>query len=158
MQTKTKGRDEPFMYSKKAVSSAENVNSAPAASPASQTNAPLASPRLINLDRLPMRKEGSKTAIILHDTQYNVMIDGGAFAGTGSLVHARQQNLIIDSARLPNAAHAKGVMFIHVWIVLETGAPYLAQHASFTQGLKKEKALVRGTWGVLPAAGWQPHR
>ena len=47
-------------------------------------------------------------------------------------------------------------MIIHVWMVIEPGAPYLAQHAALMQGLKTEKALVRDTWGVKPAPGLEP--
>ena len=47
-------------------------------------------------------------------------------------------------------------MIIHVWMVIEPGAPYMAQHAGIHKGLKSENALVRDTWGVKPAAGVEP--
>lgn len=47
-------------------------------------------------------------------------------------------------------------MVIHVWMLLEEGAPYLCQHASLQQGLKEHKALVRGTWGAAPVPGLEP--
>ena len=84
------------------------------------------------------------------------MIDGGAFAATGSPLHARTQNVVANNIRLANAARARGVMVIHVWMVCEPGHPFLAQHASLMQGLKGENALVRGTWGVAPAPGLEP--
>ncbi|MEM9762277.1 MAG: cysteine hydrolase, partial [Pseudomonadota bacterium] len=49
-----------------------------------------------------------------------------------------------------------GVTVIHVWMVCEPGHPKLAQHAPLFQGLWGENALVRGTWGVQPAAGLEP--
>jgi gluconolactonase len=146
VQTKTKGRDEPFMYPRRQARPA-----APAAGPA-----PAVQSTLEIKDPLGFRIEGSRTAMIIQDIQNDVMIDGGAFASTGSPDHARQQNLVANVARLADAARARGVMVIHVWMVIEPGAPYLAQHAALMQGLKSENALVRGTWGVQPVPGLEP--
>jgi len=85
-----------------------------------------------------------------------VMMDGGAFAETGSPEHAKAQNLLGNVRRLADAVRSRGGMIIHVWMVLEPGAPYLAQHAPLQRGLKDHNALVRGTWGVEPAPGVEP--
>ena len=102
------------------------------------------------------RIDPSRTAMIIQDLQNDVMIEGGAFAETGSPIHARRQNVVANAARLASVARAKGVMVIHVWMVCEPGHPFLAQHAALMQGLKGENALVRGTWGVEPVKGLEP--
>ncbi|MEL6523438.1 MAG: isochorismatase family protein [Pseudomonadota bacterium] len=140
VRTKTQGRSEAFMTPK-----------APTAAPSPQASTP-AQPGLQLKNRVD-RIEGSRAALILQDLQNDVMIDGGAFAATGSPDHARQQNVVANAQRLAAAARAKGVMVIHVWMVCEPGHPHLAQYAPLFQGLKGESALVRGTWGVEPAAG-----
>lgn len=146
VRTKTRGRNEPFM-------SARARATAPAAP--QPTGQAVASPALITVP-IKERIIGGRTALILQDLQNDVIIDGGAFAASGAPDHARAQNVIANAARLAAAARAKGVMVIHVWMVCEPGHPYLAQHAGLMQGLKGENALVRDTWGVLPAPGVEP--
>jgi gluconolactonase len=144
VRTKTQGRSEAFMSPRAAV--AEPVHQKPTAAPA----------HILQVKTQINRIEASRTALILQDLQNDVMIDGGAFADTGSPLHARKQNVVANVKRLATAARAKGVMVIHVWMVCEPGHPHLAQHAALMQGLKGERALVRGTWGVEPAAGLEP--
>jgi gluconolactonase len=149
VQTRTKGRDEPFMFPRRRAADAARP-AAPAAT------APRPASQLTLKSHLDFRIDGKRSALILQDIQNDVMMDGGAFAATGSPEHARAQNLIANAARLAEAARRHGVMVIHVWMVLEPGAPYLAQHAALMQGLKRENALVRGTWGVQPVPGLEP--
>lgn len=145
LQTKTKGRDEPFMYPKP-VQRRPQLQTQPRTMP---------TPGLITVP-LKDRIIGSRSALILQDLQNDVIMDGGAFAVSGSPEHARTQNVLANAARLATAARANGVMVIHVWMVCEPGHPFLAQHAALMQGLKKENALVRGTWGAKPAPGVEP--
>ncbi|MDA8585008.1 isochorismatase family protein [Rhodobacteraceae bacterium] len=142
--TKTKGRDEPFMT--------PNVATPRAAPPPTNTTAPA----LNVLDRLDFRIDPHRTAMIIQDLQNDVMMDGGAFAATGSPDHARSQDVVANVRRLATAARARGVMVLHVWMVCEPGHPHLAQHAALMQGLKGENALVRDTWGVQPVPGLDP--
>lgn len=144
LKTKTRGRDEPFMRA---------TIAAPAVQP---TGKPTMTNDLILQDRLDFRIDGGRTAMILQDLQNDVMMDGGAFAQTGSPDHARSQNVLSHVRRLADAVRARGGMIIHVWMVLEPGAPYLCQHAGLQRGLKDNNALVRGTWGVEPAPGVEP--
>lgn len=147
VETLTKGRDEPFMYPRRTPRRA----AAPAPEPARP-----AVPGLVLRERLGFRIEGARTALILQDLQNDVIMDGGAFAASGSPDHARAQNVIANAARLAAAARGRGVMVIHVWMVIEPGAPYLAQHAPLMQSLRSANALVRGTWGVAPVDGLAP--
>lgn len=147
VQTRTKGRDEPFMYPRRATARPSTVPRSPAAVPA---------PALNVKRSLEFRIDGKRTALILQDLQNDVIIDGGAFAASGAPDHARSQDVVANAARLAEAARGRGVMVIHVWMVIEPGAPYLAQHAALMQSLKSENALVRGTWGAAPADGLAP--
>jgi gluconolactonase len=45
---------------------------------------------------------------------------------------------------------------IHVWYIVEEGAPGLKLNAPLFNGVKDTNALVRGTWGAAPADGLEP--
>ena len=49
-----------------------------------------------------------------------------------------------------------GVPVIHVWYIVEAGAPGLELNAPLFNGVKDANALVRGTWGAAPADGLEP--
>ena len=97
-----------------------------------------------------------RAALIVQDMQNDVIIDGGAFADSGSPDHAREQNVVANVQRLADACRAKGVPVIHVWYLVEPGAPGLKLNAPLFQGVKDTNALVRGTWGAAPAEGLEP--
>ena len=97
-----------------------------------------------------------RTALIIQDMQNDVIIEGGAFAESGSPQHAKEQNVVENSAKLADACRAKGVPVIHVHYIVEAGAPGLKQNAPLFQGVKEANALVRGTWGAAPADGLEP--
>ena len=97
-----------------------------------------------------------RCALIIQDMQNDVMMDGGAFASSGAPNHARQQNVVANSRRLAEACRARGVMIIHVWFVVEPGAPGLTLNCPLFEGLADSKGLVRGSWGVQPAPGLEP--
>ena len=146
VQTKTTGRSEAFM-TPHAPTGSQDAQSGQASS---------TSAHALQIKDQIDRINPKRTALILQDLQNDVMIEGGAFAETGSPQHAKSQNVVANTMRLAEIARAKGVMVIHVWMVCEPGHPFLAQHAALMQGLKGENALVRGTWGVAPAPGLEP--
>ena len=94
-----------------------------------------------------------RTAMLIQDMQNDVIIDGGAFAESGSPQHAKDQNVVANVADLAAACRAKGVPVIHVWYIVEDGAPGLKLNAPLFNGVKDTGALVRGTWGAAPADG-----
>ncbi|MEP4195327.1 MAG: isochorismatase family protein [Aliishimia sp.] len=145
VQTKAMGRLEPFM----------TVTTMPAPAQISERSNDMTHDLIVQ-NQLDFRIDGARTAMILQDLQNDVMMDGGAFAETGSPEHARAQNVVTNARRLADAVRSRGGMIIHVWMVLEPGAPYLSQHAELQRGLKDNNALVRGTWGVAPAPGLEP--
>ncbi len=98
----------------------------------------------------------ARCALLIQDMQNDVIIDGGAFAESGSPGHAREQNVVANAAALAAAARAAGVPVMHVWYIVEEGAKGLKQNAPLFQGVKDTGALVRGTWGAAPADGLEP--
>lgn len=147
VRTKVRPHNEAFMFPKRGAQSA--------ASEAVPASAPATSSKGLQLATCPAIDPG-RTALLIQDLQNDVMMDGGAFASTGSPDHAREQNVVANAVALADAARRKGIAVIHIWMVCEPGHPLLAQHAPLFQGLKGENALVRGTWGVAPVPGLEP--
>ncbi len=100
--------------------------------------------------------DAGRCALIIQDLQNDVMIDGGAFAETGSPDHAREQNVVANVMRLADACRAKGVPVLHVWYIVEEGAPGLKLNAPLFEGVVGTNGLVRGSWGAAPADGLEP--
>jgi len=100
--------------------------------------------------------DASRCALIIQDLQNDVMIDGGAFAETGSPDHAREQDVVANVMRLADACRAKGVPVLHVWYIVEEGAPGLKLNAPLFEGVVGTNGLVRGSWGAAPAEGLEP--
>lgn len=95
----------------------------------------------------------SRCALIVQDLQNDVIIDGGAFADSGSPQHAKEQDVVAHVADLAAFCRGKGIPVIHVWYVVEEGAAGLKLNAPLFNGVKDTGALVRGTWGAAPAEG-----
>ncbi|MEP2532096.1 isochorismatase family protein [Shimia sp.] len=129
VQTKTRGREEAFMRTE-GIGGSDEIGG--------------------------MRINPRKTALIIQDMQNDVMIDGGAFADTGSPDHAREQNVVENSRRLAEACRKAGVSVLHVWFVCEPGHPGMPTNCNLFRGSVEANALVRGTWGAQPAAGLEP--
>ena len=98
------------------------------------------------------------SALIIQDLQNDVIIEGGAFADSGAPAHAKSQNVVANVKALAAAARTAGMAVIHVWYVVEPGAPGLKLNAPLFKGIKDAKALVRGTWGVAPVKGLEPKK
>jgi gluconolactonase len=148
VETKVGPRREPYMRTSRPAASTAPVEvrtSAPAAAPAAAKQG-VALKTGFTLD--PKR-----CALIIQDMQNDVVMDGGAFAASGSPQHCREQNAIANARRLAEAARAAGVAVIHVWFVVEAGAPGVTMNAPLFEGLADTNGLVRGTWGVAPVPG-----
>jgi gluconolactonase len=103
-----------------------------------------------------LQLDPSRCALVIQDMQNDVIIEGGAFAESGAPAHAIAQNAVGNVADLAAACRTAGVPVIHVWYIVEKGAPGLRQNAPLFQGVKEADALVRGTWGAAPAEGLEP--
>jgi gluconolactonase len=97
-----------------------------------------------------------RCVLVVQDLQNDVIIDGGAFAESGSPQHAKEQNVVENVQDLAAFCRGKGIPVIHVWYIVEAGAPGLQLNAPLFNGVKDANALVRGTWGAAPAAGLEP--
>jgi len=100
--------------------------------------------------------DSKAAALVIQDLQNDVIIEGGAFADSGAPAHATSQNVVENVQKLAAACRAAGVPVIHVWYIVEPGAPGLKQNAALFEGVKGANALVRGSWGAAPADGLEP--
>ncbi len=98
-----------------------------------------------------MTLDPARCVLIIQDMQNDVMMDGGAFAETGAPEHAKEQNVVENIKALAQTCRIKGIPVIHVWYIVEDGAPGLKLNAPLYQGVKDGNALVRGSWGAAPA-------
>ena len=103
-----------------------------------------------------LQLDPKRCALIVQDMQNDVIIEGGAFADSGAPAHAISQNAVANVADLAAACRSAGVPVIHVWFIVEDGAPGLRQNAPLFQGVKESGGLVRGSWGAAPADGLEP--
>jgi gluconolactonase len=94
-----------------------------------------------------------RAVLIIQDMQNDAIAEGGAFADSGSPLHAAEQNVVDNCRRLADACRATGVPVIHVWFVVEDGATGLKLNAPLFAGVRENHALIRGTWGAEPVPG-----
>jgi gluconolactonase len=102
------------------------------------------------------RIDSKSAAMIIQDLQNDVIIEGGAFADSGAPAHATAQNVVENVKALAAAARSAGVPVIHVWYIVEPGAPGLKRNAPLFEDVTEANALVRGSWGAAPAEGLEP--
>jgi gluconolactonase len=136
--TKVGPRHEPYMSGKRGGASA---------------SPPVAAP---NVATGSMQIDPQRCAMIIQDMQNDVIMDGGAFAGSGAPAHARHQHVVENVRRVAEVARARGVAIIHVWFVVEPGAPGVTLNAPLFEGLVDSKAMVRGSWGAAAVSGLEP--
>jgi gluconolactonase len=75
-----------------------------------------------------------KSALIIQDMQNDVISEGGAFADSGAPAHATSQRVVANVKALASAARGAGMPVIHIWYIVEKGAPGLKQNAPLFQG------------------------
>src|SRR5215471_15874092 len=95
-------------------------------------------------------------ALIIQDMQNDVISEGGAWAESGAPQHAKEQNVVENVKTLAEACRRVGIPVIHVWYLVEPGAPGLSLNAPLFQGVKNDNGVVRGTWGGAPVDGLEP--
>ena len=100
--------------------------------------------------------DAARCVLIIQDMQNDVMMDGGAWADSGAPEHAKEQNVVENVKRLAETCRSKGIPVLHVWYIVEEGAPGLTLNAGLFQGVKETGGLVRGSWGAAPAEGLEP--
>lgn len=144
--TKVGPRNEPFMR-------ADAGPSGPRQSARGSAPAAASTPAADGLSIDPRR-----TALIIQDMQNDVVMEGGAFADSGSPAHCREQNAIGNAIRLAVACRAQGMPVIHVWFQVEPDHSSLTQNAPLFIGAREAGALVRDTWGGAPVQGLEPQQ
>jgi gluconolactonase len=147
IETKVGPRVEPYMKAR-------------AGAPATRSTSPATGMAAATVVPSPVKKKDpgyaldpSRCALIIQDMQNDVVMEGGAFASTGSPTHCREQNCIANIARLAAAARTRGIPVIHVWFKVEPDIPGITLNAPLFEGLMEARALVRGTWGSAPVSG-----
>ncbi|MGI9435313.1 MAG: isochorismatase family protein, partial [Geminicoccaceae bacterium] len=154
IQTNVGPRNEPFMSARPtAVTAAPEMATNRSTEVTTSESAPAQSQPGIG-----SMLDAVRTALIIQDMQNDVVMEGGAFASSGSPEHCRQQNNIGNIARLAEVCRAKGVMVIHVWFLVEPGAPGVTMNAPLFRGLFEANALVKDSWGSAPVAGLEPKK
>ncbi|MEJ8571485.1 isochorismatase family protein [Microbaculum marinum] len=140
--TRVGPRVEPYMRtSAPRTAAASGQTSSPTSAASGRASAPAASSPGLKLDP-------ARCALIIQDMQNDVMMDGGAFAESGSPQHARDQNVVENIRRLADVCRTRGIPVIHVWFVVEPGAPGMTFNAPLFEGLRDARAMERGTWGA----------
>jgi gluconolactonase len=139
-------RNEPFMRAR--------PDRAAASAPASASGSASGSASAAGGEAL--RLDAGRCALIIQDMQNDVVMEGGAFAESGSPQHCRDQNCIANIARLAERCRALGVPVIHVHYLVDPGAPGMTLNAPLFEGVVDAGALVRGSWGGAPVAGLEP--
>jgi gluconolactonase len=147
VKTNVGPRLEPFMRIRGSASAPSERGHYRPASPPEQRPAPPP------MSSGQLRLDPARCALIIQDMQNDVVMDGGAFAASGSPAHCRQQNSIDNVRRLADACRKRGIMVIHVWFIVEPGAPGVTLNAPLFKGLVEGNAMVRGSWGAAPVAG-----
>ena len=97
--------------------------------------------------------DASRCALLIQDLQNDVMMEGGAWADTGAPAHAKEQNVVENVKDLAAFCRDKGIPVVHVWYIVEPGAPGLKLNAPLFQGVKDTNGIARGSWGAAPAEG-----
>ncbi len=105
-----------------------------------------------------LRLDPANCALIIQDMQNDVVMEGGAFAASGSPQHCIEQNAIENTAKLAERCRQLAIPVIHVWFLVPQGAPGLTLNAPLFEGVIDEKALVEGTWGGAPVDRLSAHR
>jgi nicotinamidase-related amidase len=97
-------------------------------------------------------------ALVVLDLQNDVIVEGGAFADSGSPAHAKSQRVVANVKAVASAARAAGMPVIHVRHLVEKGGAGVKLNAPLFQGVAAARALVRGTWGAAPVKGLEAKR
>ena len=154
LQTLTGPRAEPFMQVPGAAQLPAALGASAGGAERVSESTRASEPADTLIDSLVL--DPQRCALIIQDMQNDVVMEGGAFADSGSPIHCREQNAVENIRRLAEACRRRGVPVIHVWFVCDPGYPGVTLNAPLFEGLVDANALVKGTWGVEPVATLEP--
>ena len=148
IETKVGPRREPYMNARAAAARRAGRRRAKAPKAAPSSSAALARPES---DARPKRvaRSSFRTCRTTSSAKAAPSLVGRA----GSCARAERGR---EHRRLAAAARARGVAVIHVWFIVEPGAPGLTLNAPLFEGIVDNKAMVRGGWGAAPVSGLEP--
>jgi gluconolactonase len=95
-------------------------------------------------------------ALVVQDMQNDAIGRDGAFGTSGAADYAERHGVVAKVAALADAFRAAVRPVIHVWYVVEPGAPELRQNAPLYRAVREANANVRGSWGAAPVDGLEP--
>ena len=145
VKTKVGPRGEPYMRARPAeVPAPQNP------APTTQSSPP---PQSEPAPETELQLDTSRCALIIQDMQNDVVMDGGAFADSGSPQHCREQNCIANIVRLAQHCRSKGIPVIHIWFKTAPNHIGLTQNAPLFEATVEANALLAGTWGAEPVPG-----
>jgi gluconolactonase len=147
-RTKVGPRREPYMRA------GGVARAAAAAEPATRARGPEPARAVHMAEGLAL--DPGRCALLIQDMQNDVVMEGGAFAASGSPQHCQEQGAIANIQRLAEHCRRVGVPVIHIWFVVEPGAPGVTLNCPLFEGLVDSKGLERGSWGVAPVPGLEP--
>ncbi|BCX17660.1 MAG: gluconolactonase [Geminicoccaceae bacterium] len=152
VRTKVGPRREPYMRAATAAAASAAGRTASSRTSSGGAREPARAIEAVEGFRL----DPARCALLIQDMQNDVVMEGGAFAASGSPQHCKEQNAIANIARLAEHCRRVGVPVIHIWFVVEPGAPGVTLNCPLFEGLVESKGLVRGTWGAAPVKGLEP--
>ncbi len=142
VDTKVGPRNEPFMRARPSGASQQGARQQESARPSASDGG--------------LALDPSRCALVIQDMQNDVVMEGGAFASSGSPQHCKEQNAIENIRRLAERCRAVGIPIIHVWFEVDNGGRGMTLNAPLFEGAMEANALVKGSWGAQPVPGLEP--
>ncbi|MDR7188232.1 nicotinamidase-related amidase [Microbacterium sp. BE35] len=96
----------------------------------------------------------NNTALIVLDVQNDTVSAGGAFESNA--VHAVQQKLLLNIARLLEAARTASIPVIHIHFLANPDADPTTLNTPLLEAVAASGGYIAGTWGAAPAYGAEP--
>ena len=146
-------RNEPFMRVDAGVTNQPSRPAAPTGASATAGSEQRPSPAAAIMTDQGFKLDASRCALIIQDMQNDVVMDGGAFASSGSPQHCREQNAIENARRLAEQCRRLKIPVIHVWFVRPASGQGMTLNAPLFEGVISTNGLVEGTWGAAPVPG-----
>ena len=153
VKTKIGPRNEPFMRVDAGTKAGAPASSSAAQARPSQPEPAQAAAAASSVGGESLELDHSRCALIIQDMQNDVVMDGGAFADSGSPQHCRDQNAIPNTARLAEHCRRLGVPVIHVWFLRPADGRGFTLNAPLFEGVIDSNALIEGSWGAEPVPG-----
>src|SRR6478609_6330018 len=128
LRTKVGPRPEPFMHKRRAPAAGKQTGAKQESEAEAETGS--------------LALDPARCALIIQDLQNDVISEGGAFASSGAPGHATRQKIVQNVGRLARACRSLGIPVIHVWFVVNPGAPGMTLNAPLFQSVRGSEAMI----------------